>query len=206
VKKPVAARRAEILEATCQVVAERGFGATRVLDVASRLGVSTGLIHYHFDSKDHLLAEAFASAARRDIDRFPEALDAPTATEALARALALYSPVEGDSWSIWVDAWAEAQRNDTLRTISRELDAAWVAMIRRIIERGVDATEFVCPDAHGAAWRIAALLDGLALEVVVHDKLVTPHELVAWIAHQAGFELQTDAAELVRLINSARAG
>jgi AcrR family transcriptional regulator len=205
VKKPVAARRAEILEATCQVVAERGFGPTRVLDVASRLGVSTGLIHYHFESKDHLLAEAFASAARRDIDRFPEMLDAPTATEALARAIALYTPVVGDSWSIWIDAWSEAQRNETLRAISREFDAAWVGLVHKIIERGVDVGEFVCHDTRGAAWRIAGLLDGLAVEVVVHDKLVTLHELVAWIAHLAGFELQIDAADLVRLVNSARA-
>jgi AcrR family transcriptional regulator len=206
VKKPVAARRAEILEATCQVVAERGFGPTRVLDVASRLGVSTGLIHYHFDSKDHLLAEAFTSAAQRDIDRFPATRDAPTATEALARAIALYTPAEGDSWAIWIDAWAEAQRNDTLRSISRDFDAAWVGLVEQIIKRGVAAGEFVCADTRGVAWRIAGLIDGLAVEVVVHDTLVTPHELVTWTAHLAGGELQIDAADLVRLVNAARAG
>lgn len=204
-KKPVAVRRAEILEATCQVVAERGFGATRVMDVASRLGVSTGLIHYHFDSKDFLLAEAFASAARRDIDLFPELLDAPTATDALARAIALYTPVEGDTWSIWIDAWGEAQRSETLQAISREFDTAWVGLLQQIIARGVDAGEFVCSGPPGVAQRIAALLDGLAVQVVVHDKMVTPRELVAWIAHLAGFELQIDAAGLVRLINAALA-
>jgi AcrR family transcriptional regulator len=205
VKKPVAVRRAEILAATCQVVAERGFGATRVMDVANRLGVSTGLIHYHFDSKDFLLAEAFASAARRDIDLFPELLDAPTATDALARAIALSAPVEGDTWSIWIDAWGEAQRNETLQAISREFDTAWVGLLQQIVERGVDVGEFVCSDPRGAANRIAALLDGLAVEVVVHDNSVTPRELVAWIAHLAGFELQIDAADLVRLINAALA-
>ena len=55
-------RRAEILETTCQVVVERGFAATRVADVANKLGISTGLIHYHFDSKDQLIAEAFQYA------------------------------------------------------------------------------------------------------------------------------------------------
>ena len=62
-KASVEERRNEILETTCLVVIERGFAATRVIDVAQRLGVSTGLIHYHFDSKDHLLAEAFEYAA-----------------------------------------------------------------------------------------------------------------------------------------------
>ena len=61
VKKPtVAERRAEILEITCEVVIERGFAATRIADVAKRLGVSSSLIHYHFDSKEQLLAEAQA--------------------------------------------------------------------------------------------------------------------------------------------------
>ena len=52
-------RRTEILDVTCQVVIERGFAATRIADIAQKLGVSTGLIHYHFDSKEQLLAEAF---------------------------------------------------------------------------------------------------------------------------------------------------
>src|SRR6266545_7038445 len=68
-RSTVAERRAEILETTCQVVIERGFAATRVSDVATRLGVSTGLIHYHFDSKDQLLAEAFQHAAQADLAR-----------------------------------------------------------------------------------------------------------------------------------------
>ena len=68
-------RRIEILETTCQVVVERGFAATRVSDVASRLGVSTGLIHYHFDSKEMLLAEALRYAAEQDIARLEQELE-----------------------------------------------------------------------------------------------------------------------------------
>jgi len=68
-------RRIEILETTCQVVVERGFAATRVSDVASRLGVSTGLIHYHFDSKEMLLAEALRYAAEQDITRLEQELE-----------------------------------------------------------------------------------------------------------------------------------
>src|SRR5690606_15417937 len=56
-------RRAEILEATRRVVLARGFGHTRIADVAAELGVSTGLIHYHFASKDALLAETLRVTA-----------------------------------------------------------------------------------------------------------------------------------------------
>lgn len=204
-KKPVAARRAEILDTTCAVVRERGFGATRVQDVAGRLGVSTGLIHYHFENKDHLLAEAFAHAAHLDIERFPEALDQPTALGSLAHAIALYAPEGGDSsWPMWIDAWGEAQRNDRLRAISQELDLAWMRLLEQVIERGVGSGDFVCPDPHATAWRLAALLDGLAIEAVVHEENVARTELVAWTTHFAAAELQIDAAALLAEIRAAR--
>jgi AcrR family transcriptional regulator len=60
-------RRTDILEATRRVVLERGFGNTRVSDVAAELGVSTGLIHYHFASKNELLAETLRHIAAADV-------------------------------------------------------------------------------------------------------------------------------------------
>ncbi len=62
-------RRAEILEATRRVVLARGFGHTRIADVAAELGVSTGLIHYHFASKDALLAETLRVKAWLAVSR-----------------------------------------------------------------------------------------------------------------------------------------
>lgn len=204
-KKPVAARRAEILDTTCAVVRERGFGATRVQDVAGRLGVSTGLIHYHFENKDQLLAEAFAHAAHLDMERFPEALDQPTALAALAHAIALYAPEGGDSsWPMWIDAWGEAQRNERLRAISQELDLAWMRLLEQVIERGVEAGDFVCADPRATAWRLAALLDGLAIETVVHETNVARAELVSWTTHLAAAELQIDAPTLLTAIRAAR--
>lgn len=69
-KYAVEARRVEILEAACEVVIERGFAGTRVADVAKRLNVSNSLIHYHFDSKEALLAAAFEYYARKDLARW----------------------------------------------------------------------------------------------------------------------------------------
>jgi AcrR family transcriptional regulator len=69
-------RRREILEATCKVVIERGFANTRIADVANELGVSSGLIHYHFESKA-LFAEALRYAPSRTS---PVASTVPRAT------------------------------------------------------------------------------------------------------------------------------
>ena len=199
-KKPVAERRNEILDVTCAVVIERGFAATRVQDVARRLGVSTGLIHYHFDNKDALLSAAFQHAAQRDLERLERELASESGPIAkLLRVITLYAPEQAEpGWMMWIDAWGEALRNPILRGISQDLDIAWQHHLEAVIEDGVADGTFVCPDPHASAWRIAAVLDGLAVQVTVHDKAVTLDELRAWVLVAAATEVGIDPAASTR--------
>ena len=57
-KSTVEARRIEILETTCQVVIERGFAATRVADVANKLGVSVDAISKRVQELESLFSGA----------------------------------------------------------------------------------------------------------------------------------------------------
>ncbi|HEX9260455.1 MAG TPA: TetR family transcriptional regulator C-terminal domain-containing protein [Acidimicrobiales bacterium] len=191
-RKPnVEERRAEILETTIQVVIERGFGAIRIVDVADRLGVSTGLIHYHFDSKEQLLAEAFQFAAEADLARLNDAIDqGGSAVDRLTRVFNLYAQVEAEpGWMLWIDGWGEALRSDTLRRISQDLDAAWQQQLEKLIAQGVTTGELRCSDPHATAWRLVALLDGLGLQVTVHGGLLTRQELLHWVHDLAAREL-----------------
>ena len=195
-KASVAERRNEILETTCLVVIERGFAATRVIDVAQRLGVSTGLIHYHFDSKDHLLAEAFEYAANTDLARLDAELAKPgTAVEQLDRIFRLYTPADDDTgWLLWIDGWGEAIRSKALRRISQDLDLQWQERVEDVIRLGVEAGEMTCADPHASAWRLAALIDGLGVQMAVHDGVVTESELLAWVRTAACSELGLPAS------------
>jgi AcrR family transcriptional regulator len=195
VKKRVEERRAEILDLTCEVVVERGFGNTRVSDVADRLGVSTGLIHYHFASKDQLLAEAFQHAAHRELARLEsEMVDAPTAIAKLERTIDLYAPEEAEpGWMLWIDAWGEALRNPTLKQISQDLDVAWKDHLEALIREGVSRGEFRCADPRASAWRLAAVLDGLAVQVTVHEGVLSRAELRRWVLTAATAELDLAA-------------
>lgn len=191
-KKDVAVRRTEILEATCRVVVERGFGGTRIADVAEQLDVSTGLIHYHFDSKDQLLAEAFSYAAEEDLARLRADIGtAPTPIDKLDAAFAMFEPEDGHpSWGLWIDAWGEAMRVKELAAISRSLDVEWKDALEQVIRDGVASGEFTCADPRAAAWRLAALMDGLAVQVTVHDGVLTRGELTDWVRAAAIAELQ----------------
>ncbi len=205
-KATVEERRVEILDMTRQVLIERGFASTRISDVAKGLGVSTSLIHYHFDSKEQLLAEAFSYAANEDVAEMVAEIEAaPTAVGQLDALIRNYVP-EGShdvEWMLWIDAWGEALRNPLLRAISQELDEQSIELIERVLRAGVATGEFTCPDTEGAAMRLAGLIDGLGVQFAAHENVLDRDRLIQHVRIVAAAEVGltvTDfgvAAELV---------
>jgi len=198
VRRKGAVRRDEILRAAVRELERRGFAHTRVADIAQELGVSTALVFYHFDTKEALFAAAFADAAERDVRRLDEAVSANgRAVDKLRAILRLYAPVGSASgWPLWIDAWAAALREPALRRVSRRLDVRWKDSVAAVITDGVASGELTCPDPHGAAWRITAMLDGLAVQVTVHRGVVSRKELSTWVTELTERELGLPAGAL----------
>lgn len=198
-KKPtVAERRNEILETTCKVVIERGFAGTRIADVAKRLEVSSSLIHYHFDSKEQLLAEAFEHYANKDVaEREGEIENAPTALGKLERVIQNYVPEGSDDveWMLWIDGWGEALRNPMMRKISQQLDEQSIDLLARIIRNGVDSGEFTCGDPNASAMRLTALVDGLAVQFAAHDGMMNRDQLIDHVRVAAAAEIGVAASD-----------
>ena len=65
-----------------------------------------------------------------------------------------------------------------------------------VISDGVANGELTCPDPHASAWRITAMLDGLAVQVTVHKGVVTRTELSTWVAELTERELGLPAGAL----------
>ena len=192
-RQTVEERRQEILETTCKVVIERGFAGTRVSDVAHRLGISTSLVHYHFDSKETLLAEAFAHYARtalHELEEYVFEVDGPN--EQLARAIEDFVPEGSDDleWMLWIDAWGEALRNPSMRRISQELDERGVSLIESIVDRGNAAGDFDCPEPRCAAMRLMGLIDGLAVQFAAHTGVLTRADLLHAVTNLATWEVR----------------
>ena len=196
-RRKVEVRREEILAAAEAEVTKRGFARTRVADIADALGVSTALVFYHFGTKEKLFAEALEYAVARDLARLDAAVAKATdPVDGVRRILKLYSPQgNANGWTVWVDAWSESLREPEMRDMSRSLDVRWKDVLAQQIREGVDAGLFVCDDPDGAAWRLSALLDGLAVQVMVHRNL-TKKQLVHWVLDTAALELGIDPARL----------
>lgn len=190
-KYAVEARRVEILEATCEVVIERGFAGTRIADVAKRLNVSNSLIHYHFESKEALLAAAFEYYARKDLSEMERDIElGQSATAQLWRLIESYVPEGSDDveWMLWIDAWGEALRNPLMKSISQQLDEQSIGFLERVLRRGNETGEFQCDQPRVSAMRITALIDGLAVQFAAHEGVVKRKELMRALRALAAFE------------------
>ena len=54
---------------------------------------------------------------------------------------------------------------------------------------GVASGEFRCADPEATAWRLTALLDGLGLQVTVHDGVLSRDQLLRYVRTAAAAEL-----------------
>jgi AcrR family transcriptional regulator len=192
-RKRVLLRREEIIDAMVEQISTRGIAATRVADVAMAMGVSTGLIFYHFETKEALLAEAFPRAMQHDMDGLAKIVARKSSASARLNAvIKLYSPAGGaPGWRLWIDGWAAALRDPGLVQAMRDIDNVWRSAVHDLIVEGNEVGEFSCRAPEVSAARITALLDGLAVQRVVRDTGPTPTERKRWIDEVLEFELQS---------------
>ncbi|MFC5219577.1 TetR/AcrR family transcriptional regulator [Streptomyces coerulescens] len=197
----LAQRRAELLEATRKVVIQRGWSSTRVADVAKEADVSPGLVHYHFDNLSELLTEMLRVTAEAEARQLRVIADGPgTVIARLDRVLRHYVPRtrSDQTWMLWLDAWAGALREQSLRSIIRELDGAWVAVIERLIGEGVAEGLFSCDDPGAAAERLDALLDGLAVRYTLNTSKLSARRFLEHARVAAAREVGLDRSDFPR--------
>ncbi|GGX43459.1 transcriptional regulator [Streptomyces fructofermentans] len=187
----VAERREDLLRAAIQQIQERGVAAVRISDVAATLGVSNALVLYHFSTKEKLVAAAFTYAAEDDLAHLRKLLGRrTTALRRLRAAVRWYAPTgQAKGWRLWIEGWAVALREPALRDVTGDLDRRWKAAIAEVVAEGVAAGEFSCADPAGAALRLTALLDGLAVQMTAYPGAVSRARTQEWVDDALAREL-----------------
>jgi hypothetical protein len=109
----------------------------------------------------------------------------------------MYAPEGGGAgWPLWIDAWATALRSPEMAEASRRLDVRWKDTVAEVIRQGVERGELACADPSGAAWRITAMVDGLAVQSTVHDGVLSRRQVSTWVRTAAAAELGVDPVAL----------
>ncbi len=191
-------RREEMLRAAVEQIEARGVSAVRIADVASALSVSNALVLYHFSTKEKLVAAAFAYAAEGDLAQLRKLLGRRTsAVRRLRSAVRWYAPTgQAKGWKLWIEGWAASLREPALREVARDLDQRWKAALAEVITEGAEAGEFRCEDPASAAWRLTALLDGLAVQMTSYAGSLSRTAMLEWTDDALARELGIDRAEL----------
>src|ERR1700689_2223890 len=83
-------RRVQLMDAAARPFRERGFHAPSMRDIAKAVGMLSGSIYYHFQSKEEMLVAVYDEGKRR----VAEAVDAAVAaeTDPWRRLEAAFSP------------------------------------------------------------------------------------------------------------------
>jgi AcrR family transcriptional regulator len=205
-------RRLQTLDAAVEVIGERGLCDTRVADVAGRAGLSPALLLYYFGSKDNLLTEALTYAEDAFyLNTFHElsGIDDPRVRLVKLIQLALPPDRGGSSavgdWTLWVELWARALRDENVAQKREALDRRWRATISEIARAGQRSGHFVEEiEPDDFAIRMSALMDGLFIQVLMNDKEVTSKKATEICIETAARELGFEIPGRVRHLSSSR--
>lgn len=169
-------RRQRIMTAALDVIFEKGFAAARMDDVARRAGMSKGAVYLYFPSKEAVFEALIDGVAAPILDHVETVADAqPSAVDALDAMVALVPHIirETPVTKFMKIIIAEARAFPALaQSYQERIVNRGLAMMERLIARGVAAGDIVSPDPAMTArlfiapalfagvWRIAFETDG----------------------------------------------
>ncbi len=165
-----ASARARILDAAVKLIAREGIHDVRIARIAMEAGVSPSLLHYHFASRDALLAEALEHSYEL-AGTIRMGGDEPVASR-LREMIDQCLPLDGalrDDWLLWVELWLHAARRPELRETAAKLYARMHAWFMDAIAAGVERGELTVAEPDRVTDRLLALIDGYGIRALSED-------------------------------------
>jgi AcrR family transcriptional regulator len=188
-----AGTRTRILQAAVRCLADDGIDDVRIARVARVAGVSTALVHYHFATREALLAEAFeASFQVAGEVRLTTKYGTGGPTERLRRKIEESLPFPGrrsTEWGLWVELWLRAVREPALRATAADVYAQLHRSMRELIAEGAESGEFRATEPDATADRTLALIDGFGVRALLDDPAMPVEHAAAQVWHVLASEL-----------------
>ncbi|MCK7613744.1 transcriptional regulator BetI [Roseibium sediminicola] len=170
-------RRQQLIEATIDSLAKRGFAETTMADVTEGAGLSRGIVNFHFESKDKLLvatlqhmADEYAGHWRAAISKAGE----KPADQLLALVRADFDRkiCTKRKLAAWCAFWGEAKSRPTYQALCGSRDQAYQDVITDLCSQLIAEGGYPV-DADKIAMAIGALMEGLWLRLMMGGEAPT---------------------------------
>lgn len=161
-------RRHELIQATYREVAEKGYSAVTLQDIATRAGVSKGSTLYYFATKEDLFLGALEWLIAEIHARIRErvaAVDDPVGKLKEALASVFANAQESRQFFLaYTDFISIGTRNQRFHDLNARFYNGCCTLDREIIEFGIAAGAFRPVNLDDASSMMRALVDGFMLQ------------------------------------------
>lgn len=183
-REPAEARRAALIDATLELVAEKGVRGSTVRAIAERAGVTQGLIRHYFLSKEELITAAYEQhmTGLTELTAALAEQNGGSALERLARfVVASLTPpvVDARSVALWASFLNRVQQDPDMRRIHAKTYADFRGRLETLIATALEEAGTPATPAQLRQLAIAAnaVVDGLWLEGGALPEAFDPGEL-----------------------------
>lgn len=158
-------RRQQIVQGLLEAMAERGYGGASIQSIARAAGLTPGLVHYHFESKQQILIELVRTLSDRVRARYERrargARDPWKRLHAFIDAhLALGDDADPQGVACWVAISAEALRQAEVRQVYEQAIRADLALLQGLVREVLEAEERPVRQAARIAAGLMAAVQG----------------------------------------------
>jgi TetR/AcrR family transcriptional repressor of bet genes len=157
-------RRDELMDAAIDVVGMAGLSGATIAMIASRAGMSTGLVNHYFESKEELLALAMRNLSnliRRDIlDLMPTDPSPQQRLKAIIDGSFLPQHFRGPKREAWMQFMIASQSESRIKHLYQVTGGRFVSNIKYAVRQLVPVE-----DVDDVTDGIAALIDGFFWQI-----------------------------------------
>jgi AcrR family transcriptional regulator len=190
--------RTRILAAAADCIVRDGLAQVRMASIARQAGVSAGLLHYHFDTKELLFGEVLtyshAVSAELNQHAMDRAGDGPA--ERLSSFLDRCLPSDeqrAHEWLLWQELALLCIRDPHLAKVGAELYEDLYVTVAEIVRDGLTTGVFdTTLDPRDLAEAAVALTDGLGARVLASDPNLGLEQARAAVATTVGILIGHD--------------
>lgn len=183
-------RRRQIATALLAVMAERGYDGSSITAIAERAGLASGLVHYYFESKRHILLQAMQDLVEVVRQRHEVLLASANTPEERLRAfiearLAKGVGANDAAVAAWVMIGAEAVREPEVRTEYEKVMTAQSAQLQELLQECAGG-ELSAQELQELTALVLATMEGVFHLAVSADKVMPKNYAARTILRMIG--------------------